>query len=148
MRLIDADAFKEYIKNGFQDATNLFKNEECREVSRQITDAFCLDIDEQPTAYDDIIKQLEDNRQAGYNHGHTVGYNEAVADFVNMFKSKTTMENNLVEEIAEQLTVNDINKVIKQLEEDCKILKLGNDGYAVMASHIEEVLKILKVGNK
>ena len=52
MRLIDADAFKEYIKNGFQDAMNLFKNEEGRDVARQITDAFCRDIDEQPTAYD------------------------------------------------------------------------------------------------
>lgn len=29
-RLIDADVFKEYIKNGFRDATNLFKNEEGR----------------------------------------------------------------------------------------------------------------------
>lgn len=29
--------------------------------------------------------------------------NKAIDDFVNLFKSKTTMENNLVEEIAEQL---------------------------------------------
>ena len=50
MRLIDADAFKEYIENGFQEATNLFKNEEGRELARQITDAFCRDIDEQPTS--------------------------------------------------------------------------------------------------
>ena len=40
MRLIDADAFKEYIKNGFRDATNLFKIEECRDVARQITECF------------------------------------------------------------------------------------------------------------
>lgn len=45
-RLIDADVFKEYIKNGFRDATNLFKREEYRDLARQITDAFCLDIDE------------------------------------------------------------------------------------------------------
>lgn len=48
-------------------------------------------------------RMLEENRQAGYNHGYTVGYNEAVDDVVNLFKSKTTMENNLIEEIAEHL---------------------------------------------
>ena len=68
MRLIDADAFKEYIKNGFQDATNLFKSEEGRGVARQITDAFCLDIDEQPTAYDvdKVVEQLEEERKLSY----------------------------------------------------------------------------------
>lgn len=40
----------------------------------------------------------------------------------------------------------DIDKVVKQLEEDCKILKLGNDGFTVVALHIEEALKILKAG--
>lgn len=50
-------------------------------------------------------RMLEENRQAGYNHGYTVGYNEAVDDVVNLFKSKTTMENNLIEEIAEHLKV-------------------------------------------
>ena len=48
---------------------------------------------------------LEENRQAGYSHGYTVGYNEAVDDVVKLFKSKTTMENNLIEEIAELLKV-------------------------------------------
>lgn len=64
MRLIDADAFKEYIKNGFQDAMNLVKNEEGRDIARQITDAFCRDIDEQPTAYDadKVVEQLEEER--------------------------------------------------------------------------------------
>lgn len=33
--------------------------------------------------------------------------NKAIDDFANLFKSKTTMENNLVEEIAEQLKVGD-----------------------------------------
>ena len=70
MRLIDADAFKEYIKNGFQDATNQFKNEECREVARQITEAFCRDIDEQPTAYDidKVVEQLKE-RSKEFNSG-------------------------------------------------------------------------------
>lgn len=48
-------------------------------------------------------RMLEENRQAGYSHEYTVGYNEAIDNVVNLFKSKTTMENNLIEEIAEQL---------------------------------------------
>lgn len=69
-RLIDADAFKEYIKNGFQDAMNLFKNEEGRDVARQITEAFCRDIDEQPTAYDidKVVEQLKE-RSKEFNSG-------------------------------------------------------------------------------
>lgn len=68
MRLIDADAFKEYIENGFQDAYNLFKNEECRDAARQITDAFCCDIDEQPTAYDvdKVVERLEEERSLSH----------------------------------------------------------------------------------
>ena len=68
MRLIDADAFKEYIKNGFRDATNLFKSEECRDVARQITDALCRDIDKQPIAYDidQVIRQLKEERELSY----------------------------------------------------------------------------------
>lgn len=50
-------------------------------------------------------RMLEENRQAGYSHGYTVGYNEAVDDVVKLFKSKTTIENNLIEEIAELLKV-------------------------------------------
>lgn len=50
-------------------------------------------------------RMLEENRQAGYSHGYTVGYNEAVDDVVKLFKSKATMENNLIEEIAELLKV-------------------------------------------
>ena len=70
MRLIDADAFKEYIENGFQEATNLLKNEEGRELARQITDAFCRDIDEQPTAYDidKVVEQLKE-RSKEFNSG-------------------------------------------------------------------------------
>lgn len=50
-------------------------------------------------------RMLEENRQAGYSHGYAVGYREAIDDVVNLFKSKTTMENNLIEEIAEHLKV-------------------------------------------
>nr|DAF29669.1 MAG TPA: hypothetical protein [Caudoviricetes sp.] len=70
MRLINADVFKKYIKNGFRDATNLFKSEECKDVARQITDAFCRDIDEQPTAYDidKVVEQLKE-RSKEFNSG-------------------------------------------------------------------------------
>lgn len=70
MRLIDADVFKEYIKNGFRDAMNLVKNEEGRDIARQITDAFCRDIDEQPTAYDidKVVEQLKE-RSKEFNSG-------------------------------------------------------------------------------
>ena len=50
-------------------------------------------------------RMLEENRQAEYNNGYTVGYNEAVDDVVNLFKSKTPMEKNLIEKIAELLKV-------------------------------------------
>lgn len=36
--------------------------------------------------------------------------NKAIDDFVNLFKSKTTMENSLVKEIAEQLKAGDKNE--------------------------------------
>lgn len=36
-------------------------------------------------------------------------YNKAIDDFVNLFKSKTTMENVLVDKIAEQLKKGTIN---------------------------------------
>jgi len=58
------------LKNGFQDAMNLFKNEEGRDVARQITEAFCRDIDEQPTAYDidKVVEQLKE-RSKEFNSG-------------------------------------------------------------------------------
>lgn len=58
------------LKNGFQDAMNLFKNEEGRDVARQITEAFCRDIDEQPTAYDidKVVEQFKE-RSKEFNSG-------------------------------------------------------------------------------
>lgn len=38
-----------------------------------------------------------------YRYGYKFGYNKAIDDFVELYKSKTTMENKLVYEIAEQL---------------------------------------------
>lgn len=50
-----------------------------------------------------LEKAYARGRQAEYSHGYAVGYREAIDDVVNLFKSKTTMENNLIEEIAECL---------------------------------------------
>lgn len=52
MRLIDADIFKEYVMKGFRDNESLLETEEYRDFARRIAESFCLDIDEQPTAYD------------------------------------------------------------------------------------------------
>lgn len=47
MRLIDADAFKDYIREACEDFAPLFDDN--GEVARLITENFCYDIDEQPT---------------------------------------------------------------------------------------------------
>lgn len=49
MRHIDADAFKEYISEGYKEMKNLFFEEEYRTLAEKITKAFLDDIDEQPT---------------------------------------------------------------------------------------------------
>ena len=57
-----------------------------------------------------------------------------------------SMIQEVIREVEKQSVPYDIDKVVKQLEEDCKMLKLGNDGFTVVALHIEEALKILKAG--
>ena len=47
MRLIDADAFKEYITDACEDMKHLFNDGGA--VAKLITESFCKDIDEQPT---------------------------------------------------------------------------------------------------
>ena len=47
MRLIDADAFKEYITKACEDLASLFNDN--GKVARLVTESFCKDIDEQPT---------------------------------------------------------------------------------------------------
>lgn len=46
-RLIDADAFKNYIRSGYEEMKHLF-NENLK-VATLVTESFCKDIDEQPT---------------------------------------------------------------------------------------------------
>ena len=51
-------------------------------------------------------KMLEENRKAGYEHGYSVGYNEAVDDTIKSIKEKyafTILEEEEIDEIAEQL---------------------------------------------
>ena len=47
MRLIDADAFKNYIRSALEDMRHLFKDN--GEWAKEVTESFCKDIDEQPT---------------------------------------------------------------------------------------------------
>ena len=49
MRLIDADAFKKYISEGYYDTVGMFKTDEYRMLAKQITESILSDIDEQPT---------------------------------------------------------------------------------------------------
>ena len=47
MRLIDADAFKNYIQSGLEDVRHFFKDNE--KWAEAVVKSFCEDIDEQPT---------------------------------------------------------------------------------------------------
>lgn len=47
MRLIDADAFKDYIRGACEDMKHLYKDNGA--WAKEITESFCKDIDEQPT---------------------------------------------------------------------------------------------------
>jgi len=47
MRAIDADAFKEYICNAYEQVKHMYPDG--GEWARQITEDFCKDIDDQPT---------------------------------------------------------------------------------------------------
>lgn len=51
-------------------------------------------------------RMLEENRQAGYSHGYTVGYNEAIYDTVEAIKKLrafTVLEEEEIDEMARQL---------------------------------------------
>ena len=47
MRLIDADALKDYIRGACEDMKHLYKDNGA--WAKEITESFCKDIDEQPT---------------------------------------------------------------------------------------------------
>ena len=72
MRLIDADKFKEYIADGFEQNEDLFTDEQ-RDFVKVITWGLLKDINEQPTAYDidEIIERLEECKTKKYVSGIT-----------------------------------------------------------------------------
>ena len=67
MRLIDADAFKDYIRNALEETKHMYKDN--GEWAKEITESFCKDIDEQPTVDPEphwipVTERLpKDNRQ-------------------------------------------------------------------------------------
>lgn len=77
------------------------------------------------------IKEQKEKEKGAYAKGINNGLNIVIS---------------IINDKMQTPVVYDDNKVVKQLEEDCKILKLGNDGFTVVALHIEEALKILKAG--
>lgn len=51
-------------------------------------------------------RMLEENRKVGYEHGYSVGYNEAVDNTIKAIKEEyafTILEEEKIDEIAEQL---------------------------------------------
>lgn len=53
-----------------------------------------------------IRKMLEENRKAGYEHGYSVGYNEAIDDIIKAIKKEyafTILEEEKIDEIVKQL---------------------------------------------
>ena len=108
-------------------------------ISKALSEIFETIIDEQPIAFSMGAKPID--------------------NFVDPFKSRTATENNLVEENAEQLTVNDIDKVVKQLEDDRELSYADFDKYVEEVSPcldaeyddsfqrgLERAIKILKAG--
>ena len=49
MRLIDADRFKEYIRKGAEVSAPYYKYKTTLQFAKEMSEAFCEDIDEQPT---------------------------------------------------------------------------------------------------
>jgi rubrerythrin len=62
MRLIDADAFKKYISEGYEERKDDFKTEKYRHIAEEATKGFIMDIDEQETAYD-VDKAVEELKE-------------------------------------------------------------------------------------
>ena len=75
MRPIDADAFKDYSRSGYEEMKHLF-NENLK-VAALVTESFCKDIDEQPTVESEQkwipCKEMEPKKSGHYlcTHGGT-----------------------------------------------------------------------------
>lgn len=79
-------------------------------------------------ALSEILETIINEQPSAFSMGA-----KPIDNFVDPFKSRTATENNLVEENAEQLTVNDIDKVVKQLEDEREL------SYADFDKYVEEV---------
>jgi hypothetical protein len=66
MRLIDADEFKDYISEGYEQHKDELKMKEYKTLAAGITKGFLKDIEEQPTAYDieKVCRELLDARES------------------------------------------------------------------------------------
>ena len=78
-RLIDADKFKEYIVDGFEQNKDLFTDEQ-RDFVKVITCGLLKDIDEQPTAYDvdKVVEQLEENYSCDVGNLKMISVDKAI----------------------------------------------------------------------
>ena len=86
---------------------------QAREVSSRKFDdrVHCIRCSEFHKQIAEWLEELKDHRERECNHinetlydkGYSDGYNKAIEYFVMLFKSKTSIENSLVDEIAEQL---------------------------------------------
>ena len=59
MRLIDADAFKEYCKTGLDETKTMIRSGSMRAFAEELTEAFIRDIDEQPTVRSEYQVNVE-----------------------------------------------------------------------------------------
>lgn len=105
-------------------------------------------------ALSEILETIINEQPSAFSMGA-----KPIDNFVDPFKSRTATENNLVEENAEQLTVNDIDKVVKQLEDERELSYADFDKYVEEVSPcldaeyddsfqrgLERAIKIIKVG--
>lgn len=105
-------------------------------------------------ALSEILETIINEQPPAFSMG-----TKPIDNFVDPFKSRTATENNLVEENAEQLTVNDIDKVVKQLEDERELSYADFDKYVEEVSPcldaeyddsfqrgLERAIKIIKVG--
>ncbi len=130
MRLIDADKVINILKDR---ATN---EAVCGYMTAyDVTNSIIDEIDEQSTVYDvdKVVEQLEDMKSLYFSGDMTQAmlkeqYNKAVDDFANLYKNKTSMENNLVDEIAEHLKINEPHKGIIKLM--IEMLEASEAGFA------------------
>ena len=78
MRAIDADAFKDYIRSGYEEMKHLLFNENIK-VATLITESFCKDIDEQPTVQQEphwisVTERLPENGEQVLVYARSVHY--------------------------------------------------------------------------